>query len=194
MIVRFLSHKKSIFNSQRSSRGYCESCVTVTSLSFGGCWREQKFVIFSGAMITAQAWTQSCLTDPSNLIALSMIFLYLSDELYNCLNSTLSSRASLIFIQGFDGMSLAISFISEKGSHSALQISLTAALAAIVQNVHICATWSFQYLFLTYSRTLHLHSSEKSTSISGIETLAGFKNLSKSREYLSGSISVIHDR
>jgi hypothetical protein len=36
--------------------------------------------------------------------------------------------------------------------------------------------------------------SAKSVSISGIDTLAGFKNLSKSKSYLSGSKSVIHDK
>jgi hypothetical protein len=60
--------------------------------------------------------------------------------------------------------------------------------------IHLWATLSAQYLFLQYSTTLSLHVSAKSVSISGIETLAGFKNLSKSSLYGRGSISVIHDK
>gem|GEM_PF-1816723 len=96
------------------------------------------------------------------------------------MNSRLSSRASLILIQGFAGISFATLFISEKGIPSALQISLTAALAAIVPNVQICATCLRPYLERTYSRTVHLHSSLKSTSISGILTRAGLRKRSKS--------------
>jgi hypothetical protein len=41
---------------------------------------------------------------------------------------------------------------------------------------------------------LSLSLSAKSVSISGIDTLAGFKNLSKSKPYSKGSRSVIQDR
>jgi len=78
MILKFLSHKKSIFKSPKSSSGLAEYWVTIASSSFGGCCKAQKFVIDSGAIITAQAWTQSCLTFHSILSALSIIFLYLS--------------------------------------------------------------------------------------------------------------------
>ena len=110
------------------------------------------------------------------------------------MNSILSSKAHLSFVQGFSGISFARLFISAKGIHITLQTSFTAALAANVQKVHIWATWSAQYLFLQYSTTLSLQVSAKSVSISGIETLAGFRNLSKSSLYGSGFISVIHDK
>jgi hypothetical protein len=113
---------------------------------------------------------------------------------YASLNSRLSSKAHFSLVQGFSGISFASSFISPKSTHITLQTSLTAARAAKVQKVQICATWSAQYFSLQYSITLSLQSSEKSVSMSGIETLAGFKNLSKSNLYGSGSRSVIQDK
>jgi hypothetical protein len=123
-----------------------------------------------------------------------MIFLYFSFVSYASLNSGESTSAHFSFVHGFSGINFANSFISEKGIHITLHTSLTAALAAKVPNVHICATLSSQYFLLQYSTTLSLSSSAKSVSISGIEILAGFKNLSKSRSYFIGSRSVIHDK
>jgi len=53
------------------------------------------------------------------------------------------------------------------------------------------ATLLSQYLFFTYSTTSSLLVSSKSVSISGIDILAGFRNLSKSRSYSKGSRSII---
>ena len=47
------------------------------------------------------------------------------------------------------------------------------------------------FFFLRYPKTKSLFSSQKSISKSGIEILSGFKNLSKIKSNLIGSISVI---
>ena len=61
----------------------------------------------------------------------------------------------------------------------------------MVPLVLICATESFPYLLVTYSRTLSLPSTQKSISKSGLLTLSGLRNLSNNRSYLIGSIAVI---
>jgi hypothetical protein len=116
-------------------------------LSFGGCCKAVKFVIGCGAIITAQACTQSCLTFHSIFNALSIISLYFTSlsefgNLYNffsyaSLNSILSSSAFFSFVQGFSGISFANSFISEKGIQNVLPTSFTAARAAKVPKVQI---------------------------------------------------------
>ncbi|GBE03271.1 hypothetical protein BMS3Abin09_00183 [bacterium BMS3Abin09] len=73
----------------------------------------------------------------------------------------------------------------------ALATSLMTALACIVPNVMIWATRSLPYLFVTYSMTSPRLFIQKSTSISGMLTLSGLRNLSKSRPYLMGSMSVM---
>ena len=55
----------------------------------------------------------------------------------------------------------------------------------------MCATL-FLYFSVKYRKTKSLFSSQKSISKSGIEILSGFKNLSKIRSNLIGSISVIN--
>ena len=72
-----------------------------------------------------------------------------------------------------------------------LPTSLIAALAFNVPNVIMCATLSTPYFSRTYSITCSLCSWSKSISISGIEILSGFRNLSNIKLYFSGSISVI---
>jgi len=145
-------------------------------------------------MITAQACTQSCLTFHSILSALSIISLYALLVLYASLNSTESSSAQANFVPGFSGISFTNSFISAKFIQNTLHTSFTAALAANVPKVDIFTTLSAPYLSLQYFITLSLSVSAKSVSISGIDILAGFKNLSKRRSYSSGSISVIPER
>ena len=70
-------------------------------------------------------------------------------------------------------------------------MSLTACLAAKVPKVTIRATLFRPYLCIQYSITSSLLVSSKSTSISGIVILSGFKNRSKSKLYFKGSIVVI---
>jgi hypothetical protein len=103
--VKFFSHKKSIFKSHKSSKGLALYCVTIASESFGGCCNAVKFVIGSGAIITAQAWTHNCLTFHSIFRALSIISLYFGFVSYASLNSIESSKAQVNFVPGFSGIS-----------------------------------------------------------------------------------------
>jgi hypothetical protein len=66
--------------------------------------------------------------------------LYLGFDLYASINSGESFNAPANLVQGFSGINLTNSFISLKGIQYTLQTSLTAARAANVQKVHICAT------------------------------------------------------
>ncbi len=89
------------------------------------------------------------------------------------------------------GMSLAIRSTSPYGMSSARPTSFTAAFAAIVLKVMICATWSRPYFCCTYSITSPRRFMQKSMSISGIDTRSGFRKRSKSNSFCSGSMSVI---
>jgi hypothetical protein len=82
-------------------------------------------------------------------------------------------------------------FDLSNGTPIALAASLNAAFVAICINVQIAHTFSCQYFHFTYSITLSLCVSSKSISKSGILTLAGFRNLSKSKPNGIGSMSVI---
>jgi hypothetical protein len=118
--------------------------------------------------------------------------LILSSLLYICFSSSFPSgefTASDIAI--LSGIRLENLFDLSKGTHIALAASLKAAFVAIFINVHIAHTFSSPYFHFTYSITLSLWVSSKSISKSGILTLAGFRNLSKSNPNGIGSISVI---
>ena len=92
---------------------------------------------------------------------------------------------------GPDGISFATRSTSGSGTPSARPASRTAARAAIVPNVTICATRSLPYLSITYLMTSSRRSTQKSVSMSGIEMRSGFKKRSKMRPNLIGSRSVI---
>ena len=74
---------------------------------------------------------------------------------------------------------------------SARPTSFSAAFAAIVPKVMICATFFPPYFCRTYSITSPRRRMQKSMSMSGIEMRSGFKKRSNSRSYCSGSTSVI---
>ena len=76
------------------------------------------------------------------------------------------------------------------GKPKTLPISLKAIRAFNFPNVIIWAT-PLPYFCFKYSKTLSLFSSQKSISKSGIEIRSGFKNLSKIKSNLIGSISVM---
>ena len=80
---------------------------------------------------------------------------------------------------------------SATGSDSTRATSRTASLGFSCENVTICDTFSRPYLAVTYSMTSPRRAWQKSMSMSGIEMRSGFRNRSKSRSYLSGSISVM---
>ena len=94
-------------------------------------------------------------------------------------------------LDGSNGISLAILSTNPYDNPITLPTSLITILAFSLPKVIICATLSL-YLLFKYSKTRSLFSSQKSISKSGIEILAGFKNLSKIRLYFIGSTSVIN--
>jgi hypothetical protein len=110
---------------------------------------------------------------------------------YKDFNSSFHSIVMATVIGVFSGIKLDILFDLSKSIHTALAASLNAALLAIFINVQIEQTFSSQYFSLTCHITLSLCVSSKSISKSGMLTLAGFRNLSKSNQKGSGSISVI---
>ena len=71
--------------------------------------------------------------------------------------------------------------------------SFTAAFAAMVPKVMICATFSRPYFCVTYSISSPRRRMQKSMSISGMETRSGFRKRSKSRLYCRGSTSVMRN-
>ena len=98
---------------------------------------QKVLVIGSGAIITAHACTQICLTFHSIFKALSIISLYFGLLSYADLNSILSSKACFNFVHGFSGISFASSFISQNSTQKTLHTSFTRARAAKVPKVQI---------------------------------------------------------
>ena len=92
---------------------------------------------------------------------------------------------------GWFGISLAIASVSAGVKPSTRPMSLMAARDLSVPNVMIWPTQSRPYFWRTYSMTSPRLSSQKSTSMSGIDTRSGFRKRSKSRSNLSGQTSVM---
>jgi hypothetical protein len=139
-----------------------------------------------------QACTHNCLIFHSKFSPNLTAVLIFSSLLYIIFSSSFPSgvfNASEIFV--WSGIKLENLFDLSKGTHIALAASLNAALVAIFIKVQIAHTFSSPYSPFTYSITLSLCVSSKSISKSGILTLAGFRNLSKSSPNGIGSISVI---
>gem|GEM_PF-2527173 len=111
----------------------------------------------SGAIITPQACTHSCLIFHSKFSPKYTAFLILSSLLYIDFSSSFPSGvfiASDILV--LSGIKLENLFDLSKGTHIALAASLNAALVAICINVPIAQTFSSQYFHFTYSITLSL--------------------------------------
>ena len=144
-MVKFLRPRKSILRSPKASKGLAESCVIIPFSSLGGCCKAVYFARGSSAITTAQACTDTCRTAPSSFKAFSITCLKISDFSIASLSSGDFSSASFNFVPGRSGISFANSFISTKGTPSTRPTSFTAARAANVPKVHICATRSRPY-------------------------------------------------
>ena len=128
---------------------------------------------------------------PSILIAISITFLTLGSSSYILRRSGLMFKAFSRVILSSNGIAFAILSASAYVRLSALPTSLTAAFALSLPKVMIWETFSLPYFCLTYSITSPRLSIQKSISISGMLTRSGFRNRSKIKVYLVGSISVI---
>ena len=128
---------------------------------------------------------------PSIRIAMSITFLVLRSSSYILRSSGLMFKAFSRVILSSKGMAFAILSASAYVRFNALPTSLTAAFALSLPKVMICETFSLPYFCLTYSITSPRLSMQKSISISGMLTRSGFRNRSKIKVYLIGSMSVI---
>ena len=93
-------------------------------------------------------------------------------------------------LEGSKGIILEMLSTNPYGKPRTLPTSLITIRAFNFPKVIIWATLPL-YLFVKYSNTKSLFSSQKSISKSGIDILSGFKNLSKIKSNFIGSISVI---
>jgi hypothetical protein len=124
----------------------------------------------------------------------SLADIFISSAIFSSLLIIFCSSSEFVFAAPIDnplGIAFAIFWPSEGENPIALATSLTTIFAFIDPYVIICAQLLCPYLLRTYSITLSLPKSAKSISRSGIVLLSGFKNLSKSRSYLKGQISVM---
>ena len=201
-----LSPKKSIFIRPIFSITLPEYCVTNTSsLTFLSMAVESgaNFLKSSAPIITPHACIPVCLTVPSRREALSRVSFISNLLLYKSLIKGISFM-QLLMLTGSDfpfastlssgnlsGMASVISLTISNGMLFTLATSFILDFVAIVPYVMMCATFSFPYFSVTHFNTSFLPSSSKSISISGSEIRSGFKNLSNSKSYFIGSISVI---
>ena len=201
--VSVFKPKKSIFSSPALSTTELSYWVTYKSESLAVAIGT-KLVMSSGVIIIPQAWVPTFLRLPSKILAWFMVSAWRSspderDLSSNTFAKSSDLKSSFNFFSSFSkisfnfklGISLAILSASPNDKSNTLAVSLIEDLAAILPYVIIWATWLAPYFSITYSITLPLPSSSKSISISGILTLSGFKNLSKSKSYFIGSILVI---
>jgi hypothetical protein len=81
--------------------------------------------------------------------------------------------------------------VSAKLKPSTRPTSLIACFPLSVPKATICATRSSPYFCFTYAINSSRRSKQKSTSMSGIDFLSGFRKRSNSKPYGIGSRSVI---
>ncbi len=189
MTVRLRKPKKSILSSPMRSAHTMSYCVfTPVSLLARGAYSTSG----PGEITTPAAWVPALRAKPSITFAVSSRRRISGDIAYRLFNSGIcSSACAMDMPPGPEGINFATRSTSGSGTASARPASRTAARAAIVPNVTICATRSAPYFSVTYLMTSSRRSTQKSVSISGIEMRSGFRKRSKSRLYLSGSRSVI---
>ncbi len=129
-----------------------------------------------------------CLFKFSNFLEISISFIYSLLLLIKSTKDLFFLRSSKVSLSFMNLHILSISLISK---FNTLPTSLIACLGKSDPKVIIFALLSSPYFFLTYSITSSLLASDKSTSMSGIVTLSGFKNLSNIKLYFIGSMLVI---
>ncbi len=187
--VRLRRPKKSILSRPIFSAQTISYCVlTPVSLLASGAYSTSG----PGEMTTPAACVPALRASPSIAFAVSSSRRISGDAEYSTFRSVICSSASPMDMPpGPEGIIFATRSTSGSGTPKARPASRTAARAAIVPNVTICATRSSPYFSVTYLMTSSRRSTQKSVSISGIEIRSGFRNRSKMRLYLSGSKSVI---
>ncbi len=184
-----VSPRKSIFKRPMRSSAFMSYCVVTSS----------RFVLYSGTtsvsglgeITTPAACVDAWRASPSSRSATAIKSFSRSSLLIADFNCGASSSASFNSIPSVVGISLAMRSTSPYGMSIARPTSFTAAFAAMVPNVIICATFSRPYFWVTYSINSPRRRMQKSISISGMETRSGFRKRSNSRLYCNGSTSVM---
>ena len=153
--VKFLSPKKSNFNSPKCSNVGPSNCVTLTlsAPTATGTYSPTSFWLIR----TPDAWTDACLGRPSSLLALSIRSCTVASCSYSALNSALGLislsvspfMALSIVTPTFCGIILAMLSTIAYGRSITRPTSLITALAAIVPNVIIWHTHSLPYFSIT---------------------------------------------
>ena len=130
---------------------------------------------------------------PSRVLATSIRRLASSLDSYASRKSgtSLTVSSSVFDRPCHTGTSLASRSVSRSGTSRTRPTSRMAALDAIVVKVMICATRSVPYFSDTYRMTFSRPSTEKSQSMSGMDTRSMFRNRSKISPCCSGSRLVI---
>jgi len=188
IIVKFLRPRKSNFNKPNSSRSDASNCVWYAPIN-PGCIGEYS-LMSSPEIIIPAACVDTCLTKPFIFSAVSiksLIWGILTKYEYSLLNFFLNVSTELsALVKVLESSSMITESISR-----IRPTSLTADFPWKVPKVMIETTLSFPYLSITYLITSSRLSSGKSISISGMDILSGFRNLSKYKSFSIGSTSTI---
>ena len=147
-------------------------------------------VKFTEERTTPAACNPVCLGKFNNFIAILNNSGY---SFWNC------CKAFAVFVSWYNSSKLSVKIeqiesIITRFIDNILPTSLITIFAFILWKIMMWATLFFEYFSNKYSTTSFLLSSIKSTSISGIVDLCGFKNLSKIKLFLIGSTVVIPNK
>ena len=140
--------RKSILSRPSDSMSFIENCVT-TSWSAPFCCSGTTLISGSAPITTPAAWIESARVRPSSGSARSRISFATGSPSIALRSSPPGFRQSSSSCPGPSGISFAILSTTPYGTSSTRPASRTAARAAIVENVMICATRSAPY----FSRT-----------------------------------------
>ena len=191
--VSVLSPKQSNFISPAFSAEYMSNWVDGNNKSaVESLYKGTTSVSFLSAITTPAAWVATFRFKPSNFNERFTSFFTLGSSLSNfwSLGSPAIHSVKFWGRDGSKGIIFEILSTKPYARPKTLPTSLMTILAFNLPKVIIWATLSL-YLFVKYSKTRSLFSSQKSISKSGIEILSGFKNLSNIKLNFIGSTSVI---
>ena len=140
--------RKSTFSSPTATTLFIENCVT-TSWSAPFCCSGTVFISGSAPITTPAAWIESWRVSPSSGFARSTISRVTGSESYAWRSSAPGFRHSSSVCPGPSGIAFATLSTTPYGTSSTRPASRTAARAAIVPKVMICATRSRPYFSAT---------------------------------------------
>jgi hypothetical protein len=183
--------RKSILSRPSSSTGFIEYCVTVRWIFWpsgpvpaSASWSGTMSVNGRSEMTTAAAWIDALRTIPSRPWATSTICFAVASRATSLASSVPGARQSSklggrpCWGSGMSFASLSPIAYSWPSTRAASRV---AARGNILPKVMICATRSAPYFSVTYRITRSRPRTEKSMSMSGIDTRSGLRKRSNSR-------------